>query len=96
MSKLPTFGVIGHLTAIFDVPITLAVNFADRPVDNVTGPGMIETLTFERLGVTNEMGCSEDSIAWEAGPVPASAEVAEHRLSEAVASIARMAVTDMN
>ena len=34
-----------HLTAVFVVPTTLAVNCADRPADSPTGPGKIETLT---------------------------------------------------
>ena len=65
MSRLPTFGVMDHLTAVFVVPTTLAVNCADCPADSPAGPGMIETLTFARL-------------------------------TEAVASIASRAVTDMN
>jgi hypothetical protein len=45
---------------------------------------MIETLTFDGVGVVDEMGCPADAM-----------EVADHRLKEVVAMIARMEVTDM-
>ena len=57
MSKLPTFGFKDHLTAVFAVPATLAVNCADWPADSAAGPGKIETLTFVADSVTNEIGC---------------------------------------
>ena len=74
-----------HLTAVFVVPTTWAVNCADCPADNAARPGMIETLTSEAVGVTNELGCPAEAI-----------EVADHRLSEVVTITPSMVVTDMN
>ena len=62
MTRLPAFGFMDHLTAVFVVPTTLAVNCADRPANTATGPGKIETLTFEEALADHRLSEAATSI----------------------------------
>ena len=58
-------GVTDHVTAVFAVPWTDAVNCADCPAGSVLVPPPIETLTVDvlRLGLGIATGCVSNTVA---------------------------------
>jgi hypothetical protein len=62
-TRLPILGVTDQFTPVFVVPPTIAVYCSDWPATSIVRLGTIETLTFGRDGVINEIGCPSNTTA---------------------------------